>query len=389
MVWMIPAQVHATEDEAVTVTEEIETQVAGDISSDFTDSVFKEFVVTTYGDGTSVTAADLASVVNLNINGVGINSLDGIQHFTSLDKLLANENNFPTVNLSELPTTVKTAQFITCNVEVINTVGGENLEHLSVSDNPLSTIDFSNLTNLKTINAANMPNLETVDLTGAPNLENVTFAETKITSLDLTGLTLKGVIISDSPITDFKMDAGQRLSAFWFYNTQIETFDNPPASVQWLDGTEQAPRKEVVVLADGSKQITLADTSTPDESTIEFGGVYDAATHTITWPSDVLVREIVTQNITFSWTINTLSLLSGTYVLEGELEPIPSTIHTVNFYDCDGNLVGQDWPQDGANATAPNGYTYATADLVNITQSKDVNPLNCSGGFLIPNTATK
>ncbi len=393
--WSIPMQVYATEETTQLEEVSVETRV-GDISAEFTDTAFRDFVVKTYGDGTSVTAEDLAAVTRLTIDDLGITNLDGIQYFTSITILLARDNNIPVVNLSDVPSTVHTVSLSNSNVEVLNTAGGENITSLTVHENPLSEIDFSNLTSLKTINASDMPNLTAVDLTGASKLENVTFTYTQITSLDLTGLTLKSVMINGSPISDFKMDEGQKLSVFIFYGAEIETFPYPPVSAGWLDGEEQAPRKEVSVLEDGSKQITLASTSTPDESTIGFDGVYDAAMHTITWGPDVLVRDILTQDITFQWNIDTLMLLSGTYVLEGEVEKEPEpevdpvAVHTVNFYDCDGNLVGQDWPSDGENATGPSGYSYGSTELTNITYSKDVKPTSClSGEFAIPNTGVE
>ncbi|MFV0479091.1 MAG: InlB B-repeat-containing protein, partial [Anaerorhabdus sp.] len=66
-----------------------------------------------------------------------------------------------------------------------------------------------------------------------------------------------------------------------------------------------------------------------------------------------------------------------------------ATYHTVNFLDCEGNIVGQAWPQPGENVTGPSGYTYGADELVNITFSKDVKPTNCSGGFTIPNTGRR
>ncbi len=246
------------------------------------------------------------------------------------------------------------------------------------------------------LSAADMPNLATVDLAGARKLENVTFSDTQLTSLDLTGLTLKTVMINGSPISDFKMDEGQKLVVFLTYGGEIETFPHPPVSADWLDGSEQAPRKEVVVLEDGRKQITIASTSALDERTIGFDGVYDAETNTITWGADVSMEDILTQNIPFKWNIGPLTILSGTYVLEGKIEKEPEpevdpvAVHTVNFYDCDGNLVGQDWPSDGENAKGPAGYTYGSTELTNITYSKDIKPTSCfSGEFAIPNTGVR
>lgn len=68
---------------------------------------------------------------------------------------------------------------------------------------------------------------------------------------------------------------------------------------------------------------------------------------------------------------------------------VEDTTYTVNFYDCEKEIVGQDWVNEGGNATPPSGYTYAYNEYTNVNTNRDVFALNCSGGFLIPNTATK
>ncbi|MFV0480288.1 MAG: hypothetical protein ACK5LZ_06955 [Anaerorhabdus sp.] len=63
--------------------------------------------------------------------------------------------------------------------------------------------------------------------------------------------------------------------------------------------------------------------------------------------------------------------------------------HTVNFLDCAGNMVGQAWAISGESVEGPKGYHYGTDELNNIHYSKDINPINCSGNFSVPNTGKK
>lgn len=59
--------------------------------------------------------------------------------------------------------------------------------------------------------------------------------------------------------------------------------------------------------------------------------------------------------------------------------------YTINYYDCDGNLIAQDWVQEGELATPPSGYAYPP--VTGGDKNVDVYPVNCGGGgFLIPNT---
>ncbi len=65
---------------------------------------------------------------------------------------------------------------------------------------------------------------------------------------------------------------------------------------------------------------------------------------------------------------------------------IESNIYTVNFYDCNQTIVSQDWILEGENAK-PNGtYSYPSASYMNVQGNQDAYPVNCSSGFVIPNT---
>ena len=73
-----------------------------------------------------VPTANIENITNLNITGLGISDLTGIEDFTNLSTLFAASNDLTTVNLSE-------------NVE---------LQQLALSFNNLTTIDLSNNTML-------------------------------------------------------------------------------------------------------------------------------------------------------------------------------------------------------------------------------------------------
>ncbi len=58
----------------------------------------------------------------------------------------------------------------------------------------------------------------------------------------------------------------------------------------------------------------------------------------------------------------------------------------MNFYNCRGELEGQDWVFEGGVANPPKTYTYPTSAMENINSNRDVQPLNCDSQFTIPNT---
>ncbi len=61
-------------------------------------------------------------------------------------------------------------------------------------------------------------------------------------------------------------------------------------------------------------------------------------------------------------------------------------IYTLNFYDCNKNVVSQDWVLQGNDGTPNKTYTYPTPSYKNVQGNLDIYPTNCSGGFVIPNT---
>ncbi len=100
--------------------------------------------------------------------------------------------------------------------------------------------------------------------------------------------------------------------------------------------------------------------------------------------SQTLVDEL---NASHPYTLTGVQQNLDIVVLFGKIqEGKPSMYYTVNFNDCSGNLIAQDWVQMGETAKGPSGYTYDLSEIQNISNSKDVDPLNCSGGFAIPTT---
>ncbi len=76
-----------------------------------------------------------------------------------------------------------------------------------------------------------------------------------------------------------------------------------------------------------------------------------------------------------------------TYSKDGDEDEVNSQfLYTVNFYNCRGELEGQDWVFEGGVANPPKTYTYPTSAMENINSNRDVQPLNCDSQFTIPNT---
>ena len=115
----------------------------------------------TFGDG-FVDKSLIEAITSLNIDQQNISNLTGIEEFTGLKKLSANNNNISAINLSN------------------NTL----LEELYLSDNSISVIDFSNNTGLKSLNL-NRNSFSSIDVSMLTSLEGLVLQENQISNLDL------------------------------------------------------------------------------------------------------------------------------------------------------------------------------------------------------------
>jgi plastocyanin len=127
------------------------------------DDVLDNYVVTS-------NISSLSSLSTL-LNNRGINSLVGIEDFTSLTSLYARENNFTAIDISNL-TNLEYIELQYNNLTVINLSSQINLVGLLINNNQLTNIDISNNTNLTQLNISSN-NLSSIDLSNNPSLSSL------------------------------------------------------------------------------------------------------------------------------------------------------------------------------------------------------------------------
>lgn len=392
----------ATENPEVEM-EAPEVRSGVDVTDDFTDPVLREFVVENYGTDGVVLDTDLAGVSSINARDMGIQSLDGIQHFVSIVTIDFAGNDLGDLSFENFPASALNVYLADANITSIDTTGGENIRVLTLTKNPFPTIDLAPLTSLYSINMSQMSReFTTVDFSVAPWIEGVTLKSCWIVDLDLSMLdNLESLMIGGSGIRNLKLPSaidGGDMITFMIENILVEHVDYAPATATSWRTNSMRPLKEIKINAEGYPYIELHEDSViTNLDTLNANGedfVYDAAASTLTWVAsqdaqefyDQFNREILFSNSS-STTRAAAQPLTGYYIFFPLPAPPTETIyHTVNFLDCDGEIVAQAWPADGDNATAPSGYSYDASTITNITFSKDVSPLNCSAGFAIPNT---
>jgi len=139
-----------------------------DISDDFADcfeAVIRELIGRPTGP---ITQSDIAHKTHLNLAG-RVNSLEGINHFTNLVQLQAQNNpNLTGINLNHqsLP----------------------HLENLVLQGSGITSIDLYGFENLTHINVAQGGSLASLTLNNLPNLRGISVSNNGLTELNLTNL---------------------------------------------------------------------------------------------------------------------------------------------------------------------------------------------------------
>ena len=99
-------------------------------------------------------------ITELNLDGLGLNNISGIEHFNNLENLSCNNNNLTTI--PELPSQITTLSIKSNNLNNITDLP-ENLLHLDLRYNSLSTVPElpNNMESLKLCfnNFTTIPNL--------------------------------------------------------------------------------------------------------------------------------------------------------------------------------------------------------------------------------------
>lgn len=151
----------------------------------FPDAAFRAVVAQSLdsnGDG-RLSETEIAAVVELDLSDMGIASLKGIEHFTSLRYLAALNNRLTEIDLS----TLKALNFLYLSNNQLSSVdltALPSLDSLWLNNNPISAIDVSqnpNLCNLK----LDYTGITEIDVTANPHLLTLDVQGTGITQLDV------------------------------------------------------------------------------------------------------------------------------------------------------------------------------------------------------------
>ena len=154
-----------------------------------------------------VTTASINTVTVLNVTGLNIIHLTGIEAFTALYSLNCNNNNLTTLNLSD------NINLVYLGVEanaLTSIIFGSitTLEGLNLRDNALPSIDVSNNASLIWFSAENNV-LASIDITDCTALTILGINDNQLTSLDLTLFpSLTSLNVSNNTLTTLNLRSG-------------------------------------------------------------------------------------------------------------------------------------------------------------------------------------
>jgi len=164
---------HAAEEEDELV---LAAAVEDDISGDFTDPAFlaKVYEITGIEPGEPIYPSDVNKIQDLNISRLGIESLDGLEHFTELRIFYCNYNPLKgELDLTANQALEKVHVFVT-NSELTSVIvtGLNELQVLDLSYNLMKTFDASNLPSLLELYLTHN-DLTSLDITNTPSLRKL------------------------------------------------------------------------------------------------------------------------------------------------------------------------------------------------------------------------
>ena len=172
----------------------------------FNDVNFESFCLANFdadNDGI-VDSGEVDTVTFLNISGMGISDLTGIEHFDSLVTLYALNNNLSTLDVSGNAYLkylyADNNQLVSVQLPVSN-----RLVSLSLGNNQLTTLQITNKPLLNSMHLESN-NLQSLNLGSLPSLANLFLNSNNLTTLDLSGATfLYGLYAQSNQLTSVNL----------------------------------------------------------------------------------------------------------------------------------------------------------------------------------------
>lgn len=157
------------------------------------DTNFKAKLITlgvdTNTDGNIQFSEATAVTTELNVNSSLIADLTGFEAFTNVPILRCTNNNLSTLNLSNLPNLKIFECGLNSNLSSINLTNLASLDTLRLNSNNLSSLNVNNLTSLKHLDCS-YNHISSLNVSNLTNLKILNCASNWLTTIDVSPLTL-------------------------------------------------------------------------------------------------------------------------------------------------------------------------------------------------------
>lgn len=319
--------------------------------STFPDTAFREYVVTSIASGGStLTDQMITDTLSIDLTGLTIADLQGIEYFTDLDKLICAYIGLQRLDLS----------------------ANAALTNLDCSGNPLRALDMRGNPNLTTLNCA-YTWIESLDISTNAQLNHLNVANGRLESLDVSANAMvTRIYCSNNRISSLDVSANASLYLLSCANNNLYDIAGLHTGITVFDATGQTV--SVPLIADPNAPGAYISTRAyplASGASLALSGVSsynaDAQKFETVDPSDMP---------TFTTTIGSFAV-SGTIAFE-----LSQQQHTVTFIDWDGTTLAVMTVLHGQSATPPSdptreGHRFAgwDADFSSVTDNLTVKAL--------------
>jgi Leucine-rich repeat (LRR) protein len=202
----------------------------GDVTADFTDPVFRDYVIEQFdvaggGNGNGrIEPEEVAEVSALTVSAMGISDLAGIEHFEGLTSLACNNNELVQLDVSGLAN----LRYLICAFNDLTSLDVSGLTHLTelnCGGNALTSLDISGLTNLTELDCS-VNALTSLDVSGLTNLYRLYCYRNSLTQLDISGLlNLRYLVCNDNSLAELKLSGMRDLTGLSCYDNDLTELD--------------------------------------------------------------------------------------------------------------------------------------------------------------------
>ncbi|MEM6686549.1 MAG: hypothetical protein AAF617_12270 [Bacteroidota bacterium] len=166
------------------------------------------------------------TITTLDISNENISDLTGIQDFTALEELYANNNNLTTADISS-NTNLEWARLDNNNITNVTIGNLPNMRQLELFENSISTVDLTGLPALE-VCYLRANNLSSLDLSGNPLLKIISLQNNNagLTSLDFSNNpNMEDIFCSDNNLSSLDISANTNLRLLWCSNNNLTSLD--------------------------------------------------------------------------------------------------------------------------------------------------------------------